>query len=127
MEFISPEGLRLDGRRPHEMRQLHAEVGVVAKADGSALFEMGNTKVIAAVYGPHEVQIHSQQLHDQALVILLTSLLFYLYFPVLHYCVFVNDHSSTVVLPLFGILGFRIYVLDVSSICNLAASSSGTV
>ncbi|CAM6012783.1 unnamed protein product [Sphagnum compactum] len=68
MEFISPEGLRLDGRRPHEMRQLHAEVGVVAKADGSALFEMGNTKVIAAVYGPHEVQNHSQQLHDQALV-----------------------------------------------------------
>jgi ribonuclease PH len=75
-----------------QMRQLHAEVGVVAKADGSALFEMGNTKVIAAVYGPHEVQNHSQQLHDQALVIFLTSLLFYLYFPVLlHYCVFVNE------------------------------------
>lgn len=68
MEFVSPEGLRLDGRRPMEMRQLRAEIGIVAKADGSASFEMGNTKVIAAVYGPREVQNRSQQLNDQALV-----------------------------------------------------------
>lgn len=68
MEFISPEGLRLDGRRPTEIRQLHAEIGVVDKADGSAIFEMGNTKVIAAVYGPHEVQSKGQQMQDQALV-----------------------------------------------------------
>jgi len=34
------------------MRQLKGEVGVVSRADGSALFEMGNTRVIAAVYGP---------------------------------------------------------------------------
>ncbi|XP_057854226.1 exosome complex component RRP41 homolog isoform X4 [Cryptomeria japonica] len=56
MEYISPEGLRVDGRRPLEMRQLHAQVGVVDKADGSAIFEMGNTKVIAVVYGPREVR-----------------------------------------------------------------------
>ncbi|KAJ7533225.1 hypothetical protein O6H91_13G038500 [Diphasiastrum complanatum] len=68
MEYISPEGLRLDGRRPMEMRQLHAELGVIAKADGSATFEMGNTKVVAAVYGPREVQNRSQQLQEQALV-----------------------------------------------------------
>ncbi|KAH7423791.1 hypothetical protein KP509_12G074100 [Ceratopteris richardii] len=68
LEFISPEGLRLDGRRPAEIRQLRANLGVIDKADGSATFEMGNTKVIAAVYGPHEVQNRSQQLLDQALV-----------------------------------------------------------
>ncbi|KAL2632448.1 hypothetical protein R1flu_017134 [Riccia fluitans] len=68
MDFISPEGLRLDGRRPLELRQLQAEIGVVEKADGSATFEMGNTKVIAVVYGPREVQSRSQQQHDQALV-----------------------------------------------------------
>lgn len=68
MEFVNPEGLRLDGRRPHEMRQMHAELGVVENADGSAVFEMGNTKVMAVVYGPHEVQNRSQQLHDRALV-----------------------------------------------------------
>ncbi|XP_004299128.1 PREDICTED: exosome complex component RRP41-like isoform 1 [Fragaria vesca subsp. vesca] len=68
MEFISPEGLRLDGRRPMEMRQIRAEIGVVSKADGSAMFEMGNTKVIAAVYGPREVQNRSQQLNANAFV-----------------------------------------------------------
>ncbi|KAK2650130.1 hypothetical protein Ddye_017619 [Dipteronia dyeriana] len=69
MEFVSPEGLRLDGRRPTEMRQLRAEIGVVSKADGSAMFEMGNTKVIAAVYGPREVQNKGQQINnDRALV-----------------------------------------------------------
>ncbi|CAI0453184.1 unnamed protein product [Linum tenue] len=68
MEFVNPEGLRLDGRRPMEMRQLRAEIGAVARADGSAVFEMGNTKVIAAVYGPREVQNKSQQSNDQALV-----------------------------------------------------------
>ncbi|EXC22513.1 Exosome complex component [Morus notabilis] len=56
MEFVNPEGLRLDGRRPTELRQIRAELGAVAKADGSAVFEMGNTKVIAAVYGPREVR-----------------------------------------------------------------------
>jgi len=45
MEFVSPEGLRLDGRRPKELRQLKAELGVLQSADGSATFEMGNTKV----------------------------------------------------------------------------------
>ncbi|KAM3694867.1 hypothetical protein ACB098_07G086900 [Castanea mollissima] len=64
MEFVSPEGLRLDGRRPMEMRQIRAEIGAVAKADGY----MGNTKVIAAVYGPRNVQNRTQQINDQALV-----------------------------------------------------------
>lgn len=45
MEFVSPEGLRLDGRRPKELRQLKSELGVLQSADGSATFEMGNTKV----------------------------------------------------------------------------------
>ncbi|KAH7651553.1 exosome complex component RRP41 protein [Dioscorea alata] len=69
MEFVNPlTGFRLDGRRPNEMRHIRGEVGVVANADGSAMFEMGNTKVIAAVYGPREVQNKSQQLNNQALV-----------------------------------------------------------
>lgn len=50
MEYISPEGLRLDGRRPKELRQLSCQFGVLAKADGSATFEMGNTKVQPALF-----------------------------------------------------------------------------
>ncbi|WVY93910.1 hypothetical protein V8G54_032998 [Vigna mungo] len=49
------------------MRQIRAEIGAVSKADGSAMFEMGNTKVIAAVYGPREVQNRSQ-ISNHALV-----------------------------------------------------------
>ena len=45
MEYISPEGLRQDGRRPQELRQLKCEIGKLPKADGSAIFEMGSTKV----------------------------------------------------------------------------------
>ncbi|KAL5156196.1 Exosome complex component RRP41 [Glycine soja] len=56
--------------RQHQllMRQIRAEIGAVSKADGSAIFEMGNTKVIAAVYGPREVQNRSQQISSHALV-----------------------------------------------------------
>ncbi|GLT79731.1 hypothetical protein SLA2020_512080 [Shorea laevis] len=68
MEYVSHDGLRIDGRRPMEMRQLCAQIVDVAKADGSAVFEMGKTKVIAAVYGPREVQNKSQQIRDQAMV-----------------------------------------------------------
>ncbi|GAQ84546.1 3'-5'-exoribonuclease family protein [Klebsormidium nitens] len=68
MEYVSPEGLRLDGRRPKEVRQLKCELAVLHRADGSAYLEMGNTKVLATVYGPHEVSQRSQSLHDRALV-----------------------------------------------------------
>ncbi|KAG7671580.1 hypothetical protein KSW81_003712 [Nannochloris sp. 'desiccata'] len=68
MEFVSPEGLRLDGRRPKELRQLKAELGVLQSADGSATFEMGNTKVLAAVFGPKEVEQRSQMDSTKAIV-----------------------------------------------------------
>lgn len=48
-------GLRVDGRRPPELRKLQCQLGVFKQADGSALLEQGNTKVLATVYGPHEV------------------------------------------------------------------------
>jgi exosome complex component RRP41 len=48
-------GLRIDGRRPNELRKLQCEVGVFAQADGSATLSQGNTKIVATVYGPHEV------------------------------------------------------------------------
>ncbi|XP_019087846.1 PREDICTED: exosome complex component RRP41 homolog [Camelina sativa] len=64
---------QLDGGRFNEMRQIVAEVGVVSKADGfvfsSAVYEMGNTKVIAVVYGPREIQNKSlQKKNDHAFV-----------------------------------------------------------
>ena len=34
-------------------------MGVLTQADGSAKLEQGNTKVLATVYGPHDVRKHS--------------------------------------------------------------------
>jgi len=52
--LLTPEGKRSDGRRWDELRPIRMRVGVLKRADGSALVEMGNTKVLAAVYGPRE-------------------------------------------------------------------------
>lgn len=54
-ELLSPEGFRIDGRRPNELRKIRCKIGVFAKADGSSYFEQGNTKVLATVFGPREV------------------------------------------------------------------------
>ena len=55
MEIISSEGLRLDGRTALCLRSLNCRLGVYDQPNGSAYIEMGNTKVLAAVYGPREV------------------------------------------------------------------------
>lgn len=67
-EIISPEGLRADGRRPAEVRQISCELGQFSRSDGSAVFEMGNTKVIASVYGPVQCPRRSDSLHDRCVV-----------------------------------------------------------
>ena len=49
-------GLRADGRRPLELRRIRMRLGVFSQADGSAYLEQGNTKILATVYGPHQVE-----------------------------------------------------------------------
>ncbi len=46
---------RFDGRGFEELRPIEAKVGVVKNADGSAMFRIGKTTAIAAVYGPREL------------------------------------------------------------------------
>jgi len=46
---------RVDGRKADEMREIEAKVGIIKRADGSALFKIGDTIAIAAVYGPREL------------------------------------------------------------------------
>jgi polyribonucleotide nucleotidyltransferase len=43
---IVEEGVRLDGRKPDEIRPLSAEVGLVPRAHGSGLFQRGDTQVL---------------------------------------------------------------------------------
>ena len=46
---------RPDNRGLEETRELEAKVGVIKRADGSAMFRMGNTVAYAAVYGPRDL------------------------------------------------------------------------
>ena len=46
---------RLDKRKFDETRKVEAKVGVIKRADGSALFKIGKTHAYAAVYGPREL------------------------------------------------------------------------
>jgi len=46
---------RHSGRKFDEMRPMSAKVGIVPRADGSAMFQVGKTQALAAVYGPRDL------------------------------------------------------------------------
>jgi len=56
MELLSDSGFRQDGRKAKDLRRIACKLGVYRQADGSAYLEQGFTKVLVAVYGPHEVR-----------------------------------------------------------------------
>jgi len=47
--MIIDEGIRADGRRPDEIRQITSRVGMLPRAHGSALFVRGETQALVAV------------------------------------------------------------------------------
>lgn len=53
---------RPDGRKTDETREIEAKVGIIEKANGSAMFRIGNTIAIAGIYGPREV--HPKHMED---------------------------------------------------------------
>jgi len=54
-EFLSPEGLRADGRRQGEIRRLTCRLDTTnGSADGTAFVAQGNTRVSACVRGPQD-------------------------------------------------------------------------
>ncbi|KAJ1674780.1 Exosome non-catalytic core component [Spiromyces aspiralis] len=61
-------GLRTDGRRADELRKIACRASVLRSSDGSAYYEQGNTKVLAAVYGPRECRHKSQAIFDRAFI-----------------------------------------------------------
>jgi exosome complex component RRP41 len=67
-KLIDKEGLRVDGRKTNELRATKIEVGVLGNADGSAYIEQGRNKILAAVYGPHEVHPKHLALPDRSLL-----------------------------------------------------------
>eukprot|EP00878_Enallax_costatus_P006349 GHUV01006657.1.p1 GENE.GHUV01006657.1~~GHUV01006657.1.p1 ORF type:complete len:259 (+),score=72.04 GHUV01006657.1:372-1148(+) len=51
---ILANGVRLDGRGFEEFRSVFVDTKVISRAAGSAYVEIGDTKVMAAVYGPRQ-------------------------------------------------------------------------
>jgi len=47
---------------------MRCSMTVLPAADGSATFESGNTKVLAAAYGPRETRLRSDALHDRCTI-----------------------------------------------------------
>jgi len=67
-KLIDKKGLRVDGRKPNELRPIKIEVGVLSNADGSAYIEQGKNKILAAIYGPKEVHPKHLALPDRMIL-----------------------------------------------------------
>jgi exosome complex component RRP41 len=67
-KLIDKKGIRLDGRKPDELRSIKIEVGVIPNADGSAYIEHGKNKILAGVYGPREVHPKHLALQDRTVL-----------------------------------------------------------
>ncbi|MFB6208318.1 MAG: exosome complex exonuclease Rrp41 [Candidatus Nanohaloarchaea archaeon] len=68
VEFFDEEGKRVDGREKNELRETTMEIGVLDEADGSAMVEVGNTRVVASVFGPQELHPKHLQEADRAVI-----------------------------------------------------------
>ena len=55
------------GEHPHQLRPMICTHGLLSQPDGSALFNQGDTSVIAAVYGPTETRFNRERI-DRATV-----------------------------------------------------------
>ena len=51
VKLLREDGLRLDGRKVDEMREVEIEAGILPAADGSAWVKHGLNVAVCAVYG----------------------------------------------------------------------------
>lgn len=59
---------RIDGRAFDETRPIRARVGVLKKADGSAMFAFGDTVAVAGVFGPRKVHPRHEEEAERAVL-----------------------------------------------------------
>lgn len=67
-KLIDKKGLRLDGRKPEELRSIKMEVGILPNADGSAYIQHGKNKILAGVFGPREMHPKHLALQDRTVL-----------------------------------------------------------
>ena len=61
MNPLLSDGFRCDGRKPSELRHIKCRLAPFNQADGSSYVEQGGTKILAAIYGPHEPETENQE------------------------------------------------------------------
>ena len=62
-QLMTEDGIRCDGRKIDELRNISIKVGVLNNADGSAYIEFGKNKILAGVFGPRDV--HPKHMANQ--------------------------------------------------------------
>ena len=60
--LLDENGIRCDGRKVNETRNIIIKTGVLKNADGSAYIEFGGNKILAGVFGPRD--IHPKHMAD---------------------------------------------------------------
>ncbi len=60
--LLDKNGIRCDGRKVDEPRNIMIKAGVLKNADGSAYIEFGANKILAGVFGPRDV--HPKHMAD---------------------------------------------------------------
>ena len=68
MVLVDENGMRIDGRKTDEKRNIKIEAGVLKNADGSCYLEIGKNKVLCAVYGPRECRMRHLQDPTKAII-----------------------------------------------------------
>jgi len=68
MVLVDENGIRIDGRKTDEKRNIKIEAGVLSNADGSCYLEIGKNKVLCAVYGPRECRMRHLQDPTKAVI-----------------------------------------------------------
>ena len=61
------DSMAINTSKPHQLRLLSSEVGILSQPDGSANLYHGDTSILAAVYGPTQVRINKEKI-DKATV-----------------------------------------------------------
>jgi exosome complex component RRP41 len=61
-------GIRIDGRRVDQLRPMEAKIGVLSRADGSAMFRFGGTWALAGVFGPRKVHPRHEERADTGIL-----------------------------------------------------------
>jgi exosome complex component RRP41 len=60
--LLDKNGIRCDGRKVDETRNISIKAGVLKNANGSAYIEFGDNKILAGVFGPRDV--HPKHMSD---------------------------------------------------------------